>query len=190
MSVKCRDARRRAFTGRDPLGATAAPLRHVPPDALPMSVLSAHEADGAHAIGQPTEQAWSSPFPTFPGFHGSAIAGQLAAPPADPRLAMPAGLSAQAQSRLQAYARGTTLTVLPTRQSPFRAPLLARITGQAGRANAHNAPGMPSTVWFFTRFRASPPLSLTYAISRCCGRMTTERSEYALASRIVTWDGR
>ena len=39
------------FKGRDPWSATAAPLRPVPPDALPMSAVSAREPDGAHAIG-------------------------------------------------------------------------------------------------------------------------------------------
>ncbi len=69
-----------AFTGRDPLGETAAPLRHVPPDALPMSALSAHEPDGAHAIGQPTEQAWSSPFPPFLAFMDEPWRAKLARP--------------------------------------------------------------------------------------------------------------
>ena len=73
--------------GRDPLGATAAPLRHVAPDALPMSALSAHGPDGAHATGQPTEQAWSSPFPPSLAFMKEpwrAQADRSAAPPADP----------------------------------------------------------------------------------------------------------
>jgi hypothetical protein len=37
-------------------------------------------------------------------------AGRVAAPPADPRLVMPANVSAQAQSRCQAYARGAKPT--------------------------------------------------------------------------------
>jgi len=37
--------------GSDPLGGTAAPLRQLPPYALPMSVVSARVLDGAHAIG-------------------------------------------------------------------------------------------------------------------------------------------
>jgi hypothetical protein len=37
--------------GRDPWSASAVPLRHVSPDALPMSAVSAREPDGAHAIG-------------------------------------------------------------------------------------------------------------------------------------------
>src|SRR6185437_7217601 len=57
-----------AFRGRDPLACTAAPLRHVSPDALPVSAVSADEPDGAHASGEPTDQAWSSPFPPFPAF--------------------------------------------------------------------------------------------------------------------------
>jgi plastocyanin len=46
-------------------------------------------------------------------------AGRFAAPPADPRLVMPADVSAQAQSRFQAYARGAKPTVSSTRQSTF-----------------------------------------------------------------------
>ena len=44
------------------MGGTAAPLRHLPPYALPMSALSADELADAHATREPTEQAWSSPF--------------------------------------------------------------------------------------------------------------------------------
>jgi hypothetical protein len=153
------------FTGRDPLGATAAPLRHVPPDALSMSALSAHVAGGAHAIGQPTGQAWSSPFPTFPGFNGGAIASQTrhsacCSPACDARRHQRAGTSG-----FQAYARGTTLTVSPTRQNTFCAPILARVTGQAGRAKLAKRPGgCHQPYGSFTRFRAaSPPLSLIYA---------------------------
>jgi len=71
--------------GSDPLGGTAAALRHLPPFALPMSALSADEPAGAHATREPTEQPWSSPFPPSLAFHGRAIAGHSAALPADPR---------------------------------------------------------------------------------------------------------
>jgi hypothetical protein len=93
------------FTGRGPWSATALPLWPVPPGALPVSAVSAHEPDGAHATGH-----WASlvfTIPAFPGFHGRALAsqaGRSAALPADPRLVMPADVSAQAQSRLQAHA--------------------------------------------------------------------------------------
>jgi hypothetical protein len=39
------------FTGRDPWNGIAAHVRHVSPDALPMSAVSAREPDGAYAIG-------------------------------------------------------------------------------------------------------------------------------------------
>jgi hypothetical protein len=98
------------LTCRDLWSDTAAPLRHASPDGLPMSAVFAREPDGAHAIGQTTGQACSSPFsPSL--LHGRAMANQadrVAAPPADPGLVMPADVGAQAQSRLQAYARPVT----------------------------------------------------------------------------------
>ena len=50
----------------------------------------------------------------LPLLHGRAMAsqaGRVAAPPADPRLVMPANVSAQAQSRFQAYARTVSLGI-------------------------------------------------------------------------------
>jgi hypothetical protein len=46
---------------RDSSGSTAPPLRHASPDVPPMFAVSAHEQGGAHASGQPSERAWSSP---------------------------------------------------------------------------------------------------------------------------------
>ena len=49
MSAKAPKGKRpRAFTGRDPWSATAAPPQHVRPGVLPVS---ARGPDGAHAIG-------------------------------------------------------------------------------------------------------------------------------------------
>ena len=81
--------------------------------------------------------------PGNPGLHHSHLpllhertmvsqAGRSAAPPADPRLVMPADVSAQAPSKFRPCARRTTPTVSPTRQSTLRAPLLGHITGEAG----------------------------------------------------------
>lgn len=155
-----------AFTGRDPLGATAAPLRHVAPDALPMSALSAHEPDGAHATGQPNEQAWSSPFPPSLAFMEEPWRAKPTAPLLRlliPRLAMPADIKAQTQSRFPAYARRTTPTVSPTRQSAFRGRLSAALREKPGVQSSQSA-GVPSTVWFpYSLSRCQPPLSLTYA---------------------------
>src|SRR6476469_6306418 len=56
----------------------------------------------------------------LPLLHGRAMAsqtGRVAAPPADPRLVMPADVSAQAQSRFQAYARETKPSVPVTFRS-------------------------------------------------------------------------
>src|SRR5690242_1249997 len=56
----------------------------------------------------------------LPLLHGRAMAsqaGRVAAPPADPRFVMPADVSAQAQSRFQAYARGTKPSVPVTFRS-------------------------------------------------------------------------
>ena len=119
------------FTGRDPLSGTAAPLRHVPPDALPMSALSADEPDGAHAADEPTGQAWSSPFPPSLAFMEEPWRAKPAASLLSlltPGLAMPAGVSAPVQSRFPAYARRTTPAVSPTQHRIFRAPLLDRDT--------------------------------------------------------------
>ena len=87
------------FTGPDPLGGTAAPLRHLPPDALPMSALSADELDGAHAVGEPTGQSCSSPSPPSLAFTEEPWRAELASPLLRlliPGLAVPAGVSAQA----------------------------------------------------------------------------------------------
>jgi hypothetical protein len=84
------------------LGGTAAPRRHLPPDALPMSALSAGEPDGAHAAREPTEQAWSSPFPPSLAFMEEPWRAKPAAPLLRlliPGLVMPADISAQAQPR-------------------------------------------------------------------------------------------
>ena len=102
-----RDARRRGFTGH-PLGATAAPLRPVSPDALSMSALSAHEPGGAHATGQPTEQAWSSHSHLPPASLEEPWRAKLTAPLLRlliPRHAKPADVGAQKQSRFRAYSR-------------------------------------------------------------------------------------
>src|SRR4029077_6004957 len=88
--------------GSGPVGGTAAVLRHLPPDALPMSALSADEPDGAHAAREPTGQAWSSPLPPSLAFMEEPWRAKPAAPLLRlliPGLAMPAGVSAQAQPR-------------------------------------------------------------------------------------------
>jgi hypothetical protein len=88
------------FTGRDPLGGTAAILRRLPRDALPVSALSADEPDGAHAAGEPTEQAWSSLLPPSLAFMEEPWRATSAAPLLRlliPGLAMPAGVTAHAR---------------------------------------------------------------------------------------------
>jgi hypothetical protein len=110
------------------LGGTASRLRQLPPYALPMSALSADEPAGAHATLEPTEQAWSSPFPPSLAFMEEPWRAKPAAPLLRlliPGLAMPADVSAQAQFRFPAYAPRTTPTLSPTRHRTFRAPLLA-----------------------------------------------------------------
>ena len=120
------------FPGGDPLGGTAAPLRHLPPDALPMSALSADEPDGAHAAREPTEQAWSSPLPPSLAFMEEPWRARSAAPLLRlliPGLAMPAGISAQAQSRFPQRTPAERRRHNRQRSiAPFRAPLLGRIT--------------------------------------------------------------
>jgi len=51
-------------------------------------------------------------------------AGRIAAPPADPRLVMPANISAQAQSRFPAYARAARPTL--SRSGPALTELIGR----------------------------------------------------------------
>ena len=105
--------------GRGLWSGAAALLSHVSPGALPTSAVAAHEPDGAHAIGSPTGQAWSSPCsPSLASWKSHASqAGRVATPPADPRLVMPADVNVQAQSRFQAYARRTKPSVRATFRS-------------------------------------------------------------------------
>lgn len=68
------------FTGRGPLSGTAAPPRHLSPDALPAPAWSADEPDGAHAAAESTEQSWSSPLPPSLAFMEEPWRAKLAAP--------------------------------------------------------------------------------------------------------------
>src|SRR5690242_13282922 len=84
----------------------------------------------------------------LPLLHGRAMAsqaGRVAAPPADPRFVMPADVSAQAQSRFQAYARGTKPSVPVT----FRSVVMGEPSEPSsrgcvpGRYSRRVAPGRP-----------------------------------------------
>src|SRR6202035_576909 len=99
-----------------------------------MSALSADEPDGAHAAREPTEQAWSSPFPPSLAFMEEPWRAKPAAPLLRlliPGLAMPADASAQVQSRFPAYARRTTSALSPMRH---RLPVGYRALVAASRA--------------------------------------------------------
>ena len=61
------------------MGGTAVPRRHLP-YALPKSALPADEPDGAHAAREPTELAWSSPFPPSLAFMEELWRAEPAAP--------------------------------------------------------------------------------------------------------------
>jgi hypothetical protein len=83
----------------------------------------------------------------LPLLHGRAMAsqaGRVAAPPADPRLVMPADVSAQAQSRFQAYARGTKPSVRVTFRSVVMGkssrPVAARELGSSSGSSRGPSP--------------------------------------------------
>jgi len=149
------------ITGRDPWSATVAPRRHAPPGALPLSAVSARGPDGAHAIGSPSGQAWSSP--CSPPLVSQKSHGEPRGPrrcsACGSRLVMPAHVSAQTQSRFRAYARaaklalsrsGPALTEFIIHGGPITLPgggvaraLLAATRGRAGESVSGSQIGRP-----------------------------------------------